>query len=99
MGQRLPLPNLTPVHKCPNAIALGRTASILWGGRGDKKFAMLENSNFNFWQAQTRVLKSTLAGFTKIGETTADDLDVRFTFDADGVHTTTTTFTPPPPKK
>ncbi len=56
----------------------------------DGKFAILENSNFNFWNAQTKVLNSRLAAFTKIGETAGEALSMRLTFEADGIHTTTT---------
>jgi len=76
----------------------GKSVNTVWGGGGDGKFAILENSNFNFWNAQTKVLDSTLAGFTKIGATTGEALSVRFTFDADGIHTTTTTYGNSAPK-
>ena len=69
----------------------GKSVNTVWGGGGDSKFAVLENSNFNFWNAQEKVLNSTLAVFTKVGDTTAAALSVRLTFEADGIHTTTTT--------
>ena len=69
----------------------GRTVNTVWGGAGDGKFAILENSNFNFWNAQEKVLNSTLAVFTKVGETDKEALSVRFTFEADGIHATTST--------
>lgn len=68
----------------------GHSVSTVWGGDGDGKFAILENSNFNFWNAQTKVLNSRLAAFTKIGETIGEALSMRLTFEADGIHTTTT---------
>jgi hypothetical protein len=56
---------------------------------GDAKFAMWERDNFNYWNAQTKVLKSTLEVYSKGGETTDDAISATVTFEADGVHTTT----------
>lgn len=69
----------------------GHSLRTVWGGGGDAQFAIWENDNFNFWNAQTRVLRSTLVTFTKVGETTGEALAVRMTFEADGIHVTTTT--------
>lgn len=71
----------------------------VWGGNSDTKFAIWEDDNFNYWNAQTKVLKSTLVGFTKVGEATGEALSVRVTFEADGIHTTTTIENSPPAAK
>lgn len=55
----------------------------------DGQFAIWENGNFNFWNAQTKVLNSTLTGFTKAGEVSGEAISARVTFEADGIHTTT----------
>ncbi len=62
---------------------------------GDTKFAMWEKDNFNYWNAQTKVLNSTLAVFSKVGEATGDAISVTVTFEADGIQTTTTIKNPP----
>jgi len=76
----------------------GHSVRTIWGGRGDGSFAIWENDNFNYWNAQTRVLNSTLETFTKAGETTGEALSVRVTFEADGIHVTTTTSNSAPSK-
>jgi uncharacterized membrane protein len=68
----------------------GREMTNSWG-IGDTKFAIYENSNFNYWNAQTKILNSTLASFAKSLETTEDAISVTVTFDADGIHSLQTT--------
>jgi uncharacterized membrane protein len=78
----------------------GKSEKTVWGGNGDAKFAIWENDNFNFWNAQTNALKSSLVVFTQVNATTTGDaLSVRVTFEADGIHVTTTTENSPPPTK
>jgi len=77
----------------------GESIKNVWGGQGDAQFAIWEDDNFNFWNAQTNVLKSTLVPFTKVGETTGDALSAQVTFEADSVHVTTTIKNSPPPAR
>lgn len=77
----------------------GESVRTVWGGAGDASFAIWEDDNFNYWNAQTKVLKSTLVTFTKVGEAADDALSARVTFEADGVHVTTTIHNPAPPPK
>jgi len=60
----------------------GRRTKNSWG-RG-RKFAIWENSNFNYWNAQERVLKSTLAEFTQGPETQGEAVSATVTFDEEG---------------
>jgi uncharacterized membrane protein len=53
-----------------------------WGS--GRKFAIYEDSNFNYWNAVERVLKSSLAEFTHGPETTGDAVSATVTFDAEG---------------
>ena len=68
----------------------GRQLTNIWGG-SDAKFAVWEDSNFNYWDAQPKVLNSSLGPFIKGIETTDDAISVTVTFDADGIHSTQTT--------
>jgi uncharacterized membrane protein len=68
----------------------GRQVKTTWGGN-DAQFAIWEDSNFNYWDAQTQVLDSSLAGFIKGAETTGDAISATVSFDADGIHSTVTT--------
>src|SRR6202142_197800 len=49
-----------------------------------RKFAIYEDSNFNYWNATERVLKSSLAEFTQGPETTVDSVSAMVTFGAEG---------------
>ena len=59
-----------------------RRIKTSWGT--GRKFAIWEDSNFNYWNAAERVLKSTLAEFTQGPETTGDAVSATVTFDAEG---------------
>ena len=59
-----------------------RRIKTSWGA--GRKFAIWEDSNFNYWNAAERVLKSTLAEFTQGPETTGDAVSATVTFDAEG---------------
>ena len=67
----------------------GSQIKRVWGTPGHQ-FAIWENDNFNYWNAQQQVLNSTLADFTQISETLAADASVTVTLEADGIHATTT---------
>ena len=60
----------------------GRRIKTSWGA--GRKFAIDEDSNFNYWNAAERVLKSSLAEFTHGPETTGDAVSAKVTFDAEG---------------
>ena len=62
----------------------------LWGDTGAIG-AIWEDSNFNYWNAQTKILNSSLVPFIKGVETTEDAISVTVTFDPDGIHSTQTT--------
>jgi hypothetical protein len=68
----------------------GRRVKTTWGGN-DAQFAIWEDNNFNYWDAQTQVLNSSPAGFIKAPETTGDAISATVTFQADGIHSTVTT--------
>ncbi len=53
-----------------------------WGS--GKKFAMFEDGNFNYWNAQKKVLDSSLADFSKGAETDGDAVSATVTFEANG---------------
>lgn len=59
-----------------------RRIKTSWGA--GRKFAIYEDSNFNYWNAAERVLKSSLAEFTHGPETTGDAVSATVTFDAEG---------------
>jgi uncharacterized membrane protein len=56
---------------------------MTWG-KSDKKFAIWDRDNFQYWNAEERVLKSSLADFSQGPETNGDELSVTVTFDANG---------------
>jgi len=62
--------------------ASGRRIKTSWGS--GRKFAIWESSNFNYWDAQNRVLNSSLAEFTHGPETSGDAVSATVTFDAEG---------------
>ena len=68
----------------------GESIRTVWGGGGDNRFAIWEDDNFNYWDAQTKVLKSSLVTFSKVGDATGEALSARVTIEADGIHVTST---------
>jgi uncharacterized membrane protein len=63
----------------------------LWGKGRD--FAVWEPDNFQYYNAEERVLKSTLEPFTQGPETDGDSVSAKVTFPADGGGTIVTTTT------
>ena len=59
-----------------------RRIKTSWGA--GRKFAIWEASNFNYWNAEERVLKSTLAEFTQGPQSSGDAVSATVTFDAEG---------------
>ena len=59
-----------------------RRIKTSWGA--GRKFAIWEASNFNYWNAAERVLKSTLAEFSQGPQTSEDAVSATVTFDAEG---------------
>lgn len=55
---------------------------VVWGA--GREFAIWEASNFNYWNAQTRVLNSSLADFTQGPVTTGDAVSAKVTFKENG---------------
>jgi hypothetical protein len=70
----------------------GQAGQVGLGERkGDAKFATWDRDNFNYWNAQNRVLKSTLEVYSRVAiETKADAISATITFEADGTNVTTT---------
>jgi uncharacterized membrane protein len=66
----------------------GRRVKVNWGA--GRKFAIWEKDNFNYWNAQNKVLNSSLADFTKGAEASADNVAATVTFEADGLHSSVT---------
>jgi uncharacterized membrane protein len=62
--------------------ASGKRVKNNWGS--GRSFAIREAGNFNYWDAQQKVLDSSLADFTHAGETNGDAISVTVTFNADG---------------
>jgi hypothetical protein len=60
----------------------GKNIRSTWGA--GMKFAILENGNFNYWNAQNKVLNSSLAEFTKGVDIDEGAATVTVTFQADG---------------
>ena len=75
--------------------AAGRSVTQVWSTPGHQ-FAVWENDNFNYWNAQQRVLKSTLMDFTLVADDMDNDTAVTVTFAADGIHATTNVRRPAP---
>jgi uncharacterized membrane protein len=61
----------------------GKHVTWNWGDKGDRKFAIWESDNFQYYGAQNRVLKSTLKPFEP-GMSDADVYDVTVTLTEDG---------------
>jgi hypothetical protein len=60
----------------------GKNIRSSWGA--GMKFAILENQNFNYWNAQNKVLNSSLAEFNKGADFSNEAVSVTVTFGADG---------------
>jgi hypothetical protein len=70
----------------------GKSYRNIWAAN-DGQFAMYENSNFNLWQAQKKVVNtSTIVAFSKGGDIGAGAISATVTFEADGVHSTAVTY-------
>jgi uncharacterized membrane protein len=65
----------------------GRSVKMVWGA--GKKFAIWENDNFNYWNAQDRVLKSTLVDFSKGADSIGEGASITVTLGPDNKSTTT----------
>ena len=61
----------------------GKNVTMSWGDTGDRSFAIWEDANFQYYEAEHEVLNSTLKGFQK-GTDGADEFDVTVTINADG---------------
>ena len=77
----------------PYRNAQGASVTRVWSTPG-RQYAIWEKDNFNYWNAQEKVLNSTLVDFSLVGEGLAADASVTVTFEEDGIHTTTTVQTP-----
>ena len=71
----------------------GKQVTTSWGN--EKEFAIFEDSNFQYWGADRKVLNSSLTKFSK-GAETAGPVTATVTFEADGKFTTVKI--PPTPK-
>jgi uncharacterized membrane protein len=70
----------------------GKSYKNTWAAN-DGQFAMYEDSNFNLWQAQKKVVAtSTLASFSKGGDIGTGAISTTVTFEADGIHSTAVTY-------
>ena len=65
----------------------GKSVKSNWGS--GMKFAILESGNFNYWNAQTKILNSSLADFSKAADTIGEGVSITITFEADGRSSTT----------
>lgn len=61
----------------------GKQVKMSWGDKSARSFAVWEDDNFQYYDAEHRVLRSTLVGFSK-GPDGSDERDVTVTFGADG---------------
>jgi len=77
----------------PYRNASGASVTRVWSNSAHQ-FAIWEKDNFQYWNAQEKVLNSTLADFSLLADGLASDASVSVTFEEDGVHTTTTVNTP-----
>lgn len=66
----------------------GQQIRIVWGG--ERKFATWWPDNFEYWDAEHQVLKSSLEGYTAVAESIVGTPNITVTFEADGKHTMTT---------
>jgi hypothetical protein len=77
----------------PYRNASGASVTRVWSNSAHQ-FAIWEKDNFQYWNAQEKVLNSTLVDFSLLANGLASDASVSVTFEEDGVHTTTTVNTP-----
>jgi hypothetical protein len=77
----------------PYRNAHGVSVTTVWSKTGHQ-FAIWEKDNFNYWNAQEKVLNSTLVDFSLLGDGLASDASATVTFEEDGIHTTTSVNTP-----
>jgi hypothetical protein len=77
----------------PYRNASGASVTRVWANSGHQ-FAIWEKDNFQYWNAQERVLNSTLADFSLVADGLASDASMTVTFEEDGIHTTTSVNTP-----
>jgi uncharacterized membrane protein len=77
----------------PYRNAQGASVTRVWSNSA-RQFAIWEKDNFQYWNAQERVLNSTLADFSLLADGLAIDASVTVTFEQDGIHTTTSVQTP-----
>ena len=77
----------------PYRNAQGASVTRVWSNSAHQ-FAIWEKDNFQYWNAQEKVLNSTLVDFSLLANGLASDASVSVTFEEDGVHTTTTVNTP-----
>jgi hypothetical protein len=61
----------------------GKQVKMSWGDKSDRSFAIWEDANFQYYDAEHRVLKSTLVGFAK-GLDGSDERTVTVTFGENG---------------
>ena len=67
----------------PYRNAQGASVTRVWSTPGHQ-YAIWEKDNFNYWNAQEKVLNSTLADFSLVGDGLAVDASVTVTFEEDG---------------
>jgi hypothetical protein len=77
----------------PYRNASGVSVTRVWSTTG-RQFAIWEKDNFNYWNAQEKVLNSTLVDFSLLSDGLALDASVTVTFEQDGIHTTTSVQAP-----
>ena len=66
--------------------AAGTSVRMVWGNK--RKFAIWENDNFQYWNAEKQVLKSTLANFSQGASSSGGDVSATVTFNANGTSIT-----------
>ena len=66
--------------------AAGTSVRMVWGNK--RKFAIWENDNFQYWNAEKQVLNSTLANFSQGASSISGDVSVTVTFNANGTSIT-----------
>jgi len=65
----------------------GTRTRYIWGEGAENKFAVWENDNFQYYNAERQVLKSTLKDFSHGPESTSGDIAVKVTFKLGGSET------------
>jgi uncharacterized protein DUF1036 len=73
----------------------GANVTRVWSAPGHQ-FAIWEKDNFHYWNAQEKVLNSTLEDFSLAADGLDNDASVTVTFEEDGIHTTTDVRRPGP---